>query len=68
MGYEQEVVRWCDKHNTIREVSWAIAQTKACINTLEGDIYVNDPYALAVWHARLSILKAKALLLGITTE
>ena len=68
MGYEQEVVKWCDKHNTIPEVTWAISQAHGCINTLKNNIYANDPYELAVWQARLPILKAKALLLGITTE
>lgn len=65
MDYEHEVVRWCDKHNTIPEVRWALTQANICIDSLAGDDYINDPYELAVWQARLPLLKAKALLLGI---
>jgi len=65
VDYEREVTAWIAKHNTIPEVRWALTHAHACINTLTGDNCVNDPYELAVWQARLPLLKAKALLLGI---
>lgn len=68
MDYEHEVVRWLAKHNTIPEVRWAFVQANACITTLTVPHGINDPYELAVWQARLPLLKAKALLLGVSME
>lgn len=68
MDYERDVKGWCAKHITEPEVRWALAQARTCITLMSRLNGIVDPYELAVWRARLPILKTKALLLGIATE
>lgn len=61
---QREVHAWVDKHNTVPEVRWAIVYAHASIESLTKPDGIDDPYELAVWQARLPLIKTKALILG----
>lgn len=68
MDYDHEVLRWVDKHTTPVEIKWAIHMANASINTLTAPFGIIDDYELAVWRARLPLLRTKALLLGLPNK
>lgn len=65
---QRDLQQWLDKHRTPDEVTWAIAHTLACIDSLTDPRYGQhrDEWELALHRARLSALRAKALVMGIS--
>lgn len=63
---KHDVEGWVAKHRTEGELRWALTVGNAAIKSLLHPDSVDDPYELAVWRARMPLLKAKALLLGVS--
>lgn len=65
---QREVHAWVDMHDTAPEVRWAITYAHAAIASLTKPGGIDDPHELAVWQARLPLIKTKALIMGVQLE